>query len=102
MTTSAEPSGSEPCISTDSFPSMGVRVTTYQELESFLRGFAHGDLNLLILVGVPGLGKSQKMRQAVGSPVCWLEGNASAFGIYRQLWEHRAQPVVVDDLDGLY
>ena len=56
----------------------------------------------MILLGGPGLGKSQKMRQAVGSPVCWLEGNASAFGIYRQLWEHRNQTVVLDDLDGLY
>jgi hypothetical protein len=30
------------------------------------------------------------LRQALSdSPVYWLEGNASPFGIFRQLWQHR-------------
>ena len=102
MTTDADPIEPEPSASGDPFPREAIRIRTYRDLEAFLRGFAQGHLNLLILLGGPGLGKSQKMRQAVGSTVCWLEGNASAFGIYRQLWEHRHQPVVLDDLDSLY
>ena len=101
MTTHADLTGPEPA-GRDPFPREAIRVTTYRDLEAFLHGFAQGHLNLLILLGGPGLGKSQKMRQAVGSIVCWLEGNASAFGIYRQLWEHRDQSVVLDDLDSLY
>jgi hypothetical protein len=102
MTTLAEPLAPESSRSGDPFPATAIRIATYHDLEAFLRGFAEGHLNLLILLGGPGLGKSQKMRQIVGSPVCWLEGNASAFGIYRQLWEHRHQPIVLDDLDSLY
>ena len=42
------------------------------------------------------------VRQALPGPCCWLEGNTSVFGLYCQLWHHRHQPVVLDDLDGLY
>jgi hypothetical protein len=101
MSMNAEPSVVA-AASGDPFPRLAIRVAAYRDLEAFLRGFAHGHLNLLILLGGPGLGKSQKLRQVLGNPVCWLEGSASAFGIYRQLWEHRHQLVVLDDVDSLY
>jgi hypothetical protein len=41
------------------------------------------------------------VRQALPGPSCWLQGNASVFGLYGQLWQHRNQPVVLDDVDGL-
>ncbi|HEV3446449.1 MAG TPA: hypothetical protein VG099_17530 [Gemmataceae bacterium] len=81
---------------------LGIRLTTYAELEKIIHGFAGGDLNLLILLGGHGLGKSRALRQAMAGQACWLEGNASAFGLYCQLWRHRNRPVVLDDLDGLY
>jgi hypothetical protein len=82
---------------------LGIRLTTYADLEKIAAAFAHGNLKLLILVGSHGLGKSRIVRQALrGRPVCWLEGNTSAFGLYCQLWHHRWDPVVLDDLDGLY
>lgn len=34
--------------------------------------------------------------------VLYVEGHMQPFGLYRQLWEHRDQPVVLDDLDRLY
>jgi hypothetical protein len=81
---------------------VGIRVATYAELEKIVVAFAGGHFNLLILLGSHGVGKSRMVRQALAGPSCWLEGNASVFGLYCQLWHHRNQPVVLDDLDGLY
>ena len=83
-------------------PDAVVAVTTYSALEQYARAFADGHLNLLVLCGDPGLGKSQCFRRALSSKVCWIDGNASAFGIYLQAHEHRNQPIVLDDVDGLY
>jgi len=81
---------------------LGIHVTTYADLEKIVQAFARGDLNLLILLGSHGLGKSRIVRHALPGPVCWLDSNVSIFGLYCQLWRHRHQPVVLDDLDGLY
>jgi hypothetical protein len=83
-------------------PGFVIHVLSYRELEEYARAFAAGHLNLLVLCGDPGLGKSQCLRRAVGNHVCWISGNASAFGIYLQAHEHRNQPLVLDDVDGLY
>ena len=81
---------------------LGIRVTTYADLEKIVQAFAGGALNLLILLGSHGLGKSRIVRHALPGPVCWLDGNTSVFGLYCQLWHHRHRPVILDDLDGLY
>lgn len=84
---------------TEQFPECAIRLTTYPELERFATAFAGGHLNVLILLGGPGLAKSWTLRQALGTRACWIEGNASAFGMYCHLWEYRDQPVVIDDVD---
>src|SRR5262249_55420310 len=33
---------------------------------------------------------------------CWIEGNATPFGMYEKLYRHRDQFVVIDDVDSLY
>jgi hypothetical protein len=81
---------------------LGIHVTTYADLEKIVGAFAGGALKLLILLGSHGLGKSRIVRQALPRPVCWLDGNTSVFGLYCQLWHHRHQCVILDDLDGLY
>ena len=83
-------------------PDSVVAVATYSELEHYARAFAEGHLTLLMLCGEPGLGKSQCFRRALGGKVCWIDGNASAFGIYLLAHEYRNQPMVLDDIDGLY
>jgi hypothetical protein len=83
-------------------PTSMVRVESYSELEHYARAFAQGHLNLLMLCGAAGLGKSQCVRRALGNSVCWIAGNASAFGIYLLAHEYRHQPLVLDDVDGLY
>src|SRR2546428_6198902 len=81
---------------------LGIRLTTYAELEKIVHGLSRGDQKLLIVLGSQGLGKGRGLRQAMAGQACWLEDNASAFGLYCQLWHHQNRPVVLDDLDGLY
>ena len=77
-------------------------LTTYQRLEAYVRAFAEGHFHLLILIGGGGLGKSRSVRAALGGQGCWIEGNATPFGMYARLYRHRDEFVVIDDVDGLY
>ena len=83
-------------------PEGAATLGTYEELTQFVSAFANAHLNLLIVIGRAGIAKSQTVRQSVGKKVCWVEGNATAFGIYTKLWQHRDQLVVIDDVDSLY
>ena len=77
-------------------------LTTYQRLEEYLRAFAHGHFHLLILVGAGGLAKSRSVRSVLDGKACWIEGNATPFGMYVKLYRHRDQFVVIDDVDAVY
>lgn len=83
-------------------PAHAIEVTTYEELRTFAAAFSKGTLNLLILIGRAGISKSQTMRSVVSDDVCWIESNATAYGIYSKLYQHQNQPVVIDDVDALY
>ncbi len=85
-----------------SLPTHALRLTTYSELEQYVRAFAAGHLNLLMIFGPPGVGKSRSVRQAIGRQACWIGGQATPFGIYLQAYEHRHEPIVLDDVDCLY
>lgn len=77
-------------------------LTTYAELEGFVQAFSKGYLNLVILVGARGLAKSRIVQNILGDEVCWIEGNASPFGIYVELYKNRDRFVVIDDVDSLH
>jgi hypothetical protein len=79
-----------------------VHLTSYDRLESYLRAFAQGHFHLLILVGAGGLAKSRSVRAIMDGKACWIEGNATPFGMYIKLYRHRDQFVVIDDVDALY
>lgn len=92
-----------------------ISLTTYAQLDLYLAKFAAGELGLVLLLGRQGTGKSEGVKQALGvsvsSPsaeeairasVLYIEGHMQPFGLYRHLWDHRDQPVVLDDLDKLY
>ncbi len=83
-------------------PDGALLLATYARLEAYLRAFAQGYLNLVIVVGQAGLAKSRTVRAVLGAEVCWIEGNATPFGMYEQLYRHRDQFVVIDDVDSLY
>jgi len=79
-----------------------LHLTRYDRLEAYLRAFAQGHFHLLILVGAGGLAKSRSVRAALNGKACWIEGNATPFGMYAKLYRHRDQFVVIDDDDALY
>src|SRR5262245_8917106 len=83
-------------------PSHALRLSTYAELDAYVRAFAAGHLHLLLLFGPPGVGKSRCLRQALDQRAGWLSGQATPLGIYLQAYEYRNQPLVLDDVDGLY
>ena len=86
-----------------SLPSKALTISTYQRLDAlFLQAFAQGHFNLLVLVGAGGLAKSRSVRTVLGGKGCWIEGNATAFGMYAKLYKHRDEFVVIDDVDALY
>jgi hypothetical protein len=90
-------------------------VTTYEQLDRYLGKFSSDELGLVLLLGRPGTGKSESVKRALsvpdgtvddarrlgGSPL-YVEGHMQPFGLYRQLWEFRNRPIVLDDLDRLY
>jgi hypothetical protein len=63
-------------------PKKVLRVTTYERLSEYLAAFAEGHFHLLILVGTGGLAKSRSVRAVLGEKGCWIEGNATPFGMY--------------------
>lgn len=78
-----------------------MRLTTYKELHRYTAAFGAGQLNLLIIIGRPGTAKTQSLRKVV-SRGCWIEGSATALGIFDKLYSHRDQHVIIDDVDELY
>ena len=83
-------------------PPHALRLASYGELEAYVRAFAAGHLHLLLLFGPPGVGKSRAVRRALGPQVGWISGQATPLGIYLEAFAYRHQPLVLDDIDGLY
>ena len=83
-------------------PRSAIRLTRYSELDGFISAFDHGKLNLLVIIGRAGIQKSSVVRDAVGRRACWVDGNATAFGLYRELFRNQHAPIVIDDVDSLY
>ena len=83
-------------------PHKVLHLSSYDRLEAYLRAFAQGHFHLLILVGAGGLAKSRSVREALNGKACWIEGNATPFGMYVKLYRHRDEFVVIDDVDALY
>jgi hypothetical protein len=83
-------------------PPHAIRLCTYAELDAYVRAFAAGHLHLLLLFGPPGVGKSRCLRQALDRRAGWLSGQTTPLGIYLGAHAYRHQPLVLDDVDGLY
>jgi len=83
-------------------PQHALHLATYGQLEAYVAAFTQGHLNLLMIIGPPGIGKSRCIRQALSGPSTWIGGQASPLGIYMEAYRHRHQPLVLDDVDGLY
>src|SRR5262245_41013183 len=83
-------------------PPHALRLASYTELEAYVHAFAAGHLHLLIPFGPPADGNTHCVRQALDRSVGWISGQATPLGIYLEAYQHRHQPLVLDDVDGLY
>ena len=81
---------------------MEITYKTYDDLTRLTQSFADGHLNLVIIVGDPGLGKSRAIRDTVGAKARIIEGQLSAFQLYKEIWDHLDEPLIIDDVDKLY
>lgn len=81
-------------------------MTGYNEFRQLVLAHARKHYGLMVIVGPPGVAKSEiverTMRQVHGSGR-WalIRGRHSSLDLYRRLYEHRLNPIVLDDLDGL-
>lgn len=81
-------------------PKSAIQLTEFEQLEEFAKAFSTGELNLMIIVGRPGIAKSETIRSTI-KHACWIEGSATAFGMYGELYRHQDSPVCIDDVDDL-
>lgn len=83
---------------------MKQTIRTYSELEHRVTAFSRTKLPLLVLHGPPGTAKSTSVRKAFphGLKARWVNGTASAFGLFGELRRHRNLPFVLDDLDDAF
>ena len=66
-------------------PHNALTVATFKELEEFVNAFDRGTIRLLLIVGGPGLQKSRIVKECVKDARV-IEGHATPFGIYEELW----------------
>jgi hypothetical protein len=82
-------------------PDDAIVVTNYHDLERYLGKFAEGSLDLVLLLGKSGIGKTEAVKQALGiddsgrSKTLYVEGHVQPFGLYQGLWRCRDSPVVL-------
>jgi hypothetical protein len=78
---------------------LGTRLlTSYSELESYLKQFADGIYRFLWVMGRPGVGKTETAAAAVQDRrVLYVKSaRVSALALYQKLHEHLNEPVVLD------
>lgn len=77
-------------------------VTTYTELGEMVKVFNEGKLEIMIVEGLAGVGKSSIIKKNLPKDGhLWLEGRVSAYMFYQKLLEHADLPVFLDDVDDL-
>jgi hypothetical protein len=81
-------------------PDGAEMITSYRAFDEVVQGFAGGNLRSLLIVGDPGLGKTEALRETL--PEAFeVTGRASAYGLYRALYEGRDAEILLDDVDAV-
>lgn len=83
-------------------PVNAERITDYERLRFFAKGFAQGNYNCLIVIGPPGRLKSSIVEQETAKLAHVISGHATPFEVFCECQEHADQLLVIDDADGLY
>lgn len=88
-------------------PQHALVVTQYDEFRNLVRAFATGAHDFMTILGSGGIGKSEtviRTMQETHGVGKWglIKGKLTPFNLYRKLFELRCDPIVLDDLDGLF
>jgi len=77
-------------------------VTTYSELGEFVDMFAKQYIDLLIVKGDPGLGKTHTIRNIMKNyNHVYINTHITPLSAYILLYNNRDRPVIIDDIDAL-
>jgi hypothetical protein len=77
-------------------PKTAHPIQSYDRLAQYFHAFGSGQFNLLVVIGRPGIGKSQELRR-MANRVHIIRGELAPIYIYRELYHHRNQPLALDD-----
>lgn len=82
-------------------PENAAIVRTYDEFFHEVDAFGHGERNLLIVVGPAGTAKSTAVKRRLKDARV-IEGGATPYRLYWELYENRDQTIVLDDADKVF
>lgn len=77
-------------------PKTAHPIHRYETLAQYFLAFGSGQFNLLVVIGRPGIGKSQELKR-IADTVHIIRGELAPIFIYRELFHHRNQPLAMDD-----
>ncbi len=82
-------------------PKGAVVVRSYEDFYAEVDAFAHGERNLVIVVGPPGTSKSTAVRHTLKNARV-VEGGSTPYRLYIDLYENSNLPIVLDDADKVF
>jgi hypothetical protein len=82
-------------------PENAIIVRTYDDFFREVDAFGHGERNLLIVVGPAGTAKSTAVKRRLKDARV-IEGGATPYRLYMELYESRDQTIVLDDADRVF
>src|SRR5262249_54301012 len=88
---------------TSMIPSGARRLTTYSEFNSYLENFVAGHYPFLWVVGRPGIGKTESIKDATNGKAVYYRksGQLTPASFYDGCYLHRGEPVILDDSEEL-
>jgi hypothetical protein len=88
-------------MTTTQIPAGARVIRTYTEFRSYVRDFVDGYYPFLIIIGRPGLGKTECERAATcGRRVYYRKGgNVTPLQVYKDAYNNRNRPMFLDDVE---
>lgn len=75
-------------------------IETYKELAEYTTAFANRSLTFLLLVGLPGSGKTKQIKADLAKlEHRWIDNHASELGLYCAAYKANHSPIVLDDVN---
>ena len=85
---------------------MEVTITTYSELEKYFKLFRCGEgvekINLLVVTSPAGTQKTTLAKKIIKDNAITISTHTTPFGVYRQLYLHRNEDLILDDVDHIH